>query len=86
VQVGFELEEVQVTPRSLDSIMSMTSGLAAHRAKELASYLKIDMQVQLFSSTSKSIALMYHGSSRPRAILKSSSGENDTGFILKSRS
>jgi hypothetical protein len=47
MQVSFELEEVQVTPRSLDSIMNVTSRLAAYRARELDSCIKIDMQVQL---------------------------------------
>jgi len=47
MQVSFELEEVQVTPRSFDSIMNVTSRLAAYRARELDSCLKIDMQVQL---------------------------------------
>ena len=47
MQVGFELEEVQVSPRSLDCIMNVTSRLAAYRARKLASRLKIDVQVQL---------------------------------------
>ena len=47
LKMALMLKEVQVTPRSLNCIMNGTSRLAAYRARELDSCIKIDMQVQL---------------------------------------
>jgi hypothetical protein len=45
MQVGFELEEIQVTPSSIDCIMNMTFRIAAYWAKEPATTLKINAEV-----------------------------------------
>lgn len=47
MQVSFKLKEVQMAPRSLDCIMNIASRIAADGTRELASYLKINMKVQL---------------------------------------
>jgi hypothetical protein len=45
MQVGFELEEIQVTPSSIDCIMNMTLRIAAFWAREPAATLKINVEV-----------------------------------------
>lgn len=45
MQIGLELEEIQVAPGSLDSIMNRATRLAAYRTWEPAAALKIDVEI-----------------------------------------
>jgi hypothetical protein len=45
MQVCLELEEIQVTPSSIDRIMNMTFRIAAYWARKSAATLKINVEV-----------------------------------------
>jgi hypothetical protein len=82
MDIGFELEEVQVSPGSFDRIMHASTWFAALSQGNLRPDSKSMWTSSCLPSALKSIKMMYQGSSRFNANLKRASCDMDTAYFL----
>ncbi len=82
MDIGLELKEVQMSPSSFYSIMHVAACFSAFRTRKFTACFEIDMDIELLSFSTKSIVVMYQGSSRFNAILNTASCEIGTANFL----